>query len=631
MPLSVTPVQTEKISSLRNNPTPKVTVNPKTLLSVLSLTVVMIAAAVSQPEPRSTQRQKARYYYMEGVRHSAAGENAEAYEYFRKAYQADPTYEEAANSFGAKRLIIKIDTLQSRAEVKRSFSLMGALIDRYPGDIFESSLYAYVAANTDSLEEAVRVFKRTVDLNPGKTALLVHLADSYMATGQVDSALNALNTYERLEGKSTQLTIKKLNYLMAVNDTTGAIREVNSLIESSPTIPDYLMLKGNLFEALALPDSALTYYRRAEQLEPDNGAIKMTLAGFYKDRGDSVAYDSAIYDALLSEDFELEDKLQILSEYLQTLIRDNSDTQRGDYLFSALERQHPHEPAVLDLAARYSAAKGDWREAIEHISYAIDLNPTEETYRGQLITYYLSDEQPKAAMKAYEAALSHIEQPAEGMQLLYASACSMAGYHDKARVIYIDRIKAVMPQAYSDSTIEDSGLRHRLDYDGLIRVSTLYNMLGDSYYTSGEKDKAFVAYDNSLYFMPDNPMTLNNYAYFLTEEGGDLEQASVMSRSALDQSPDNDTYIDTYAWIEFKLGHFEEARLYQKKAIEIAEARDSASAELYEHYGDILFMCQEPEEAVMYWEKALELEPDNALLKKKVEHRTYFYPESHKK
>ncbi len=605
--------------------------NPKTLLSVLSFTVVMIATAVSQPEPHSIQRQKARYYYMEGARHNAAGENAEAYEYFRKAYQIDPTYEEGANAFGAKRLIIKIDTLQSRTEVKRSFSLMGALIDRYPGDIFESSLYAYVAANTDSLEEAVRVFKRTVDLNPSKTALLVHLADSYMAIGQVDSALNALNTYERLEGKSTQLTIKKLNYLMVVNDTTGAIREVNSLIDSSPVMPDYLMLKGNLFEALALPDSALTYYRRAEQLEPDNGAIKMTLAGFYKEHGDSVAYDSAIYDALLSEDFELEDKLHILTEYLQTLIHDNSDTQRGDYLFSALERQHPHEPAVLDLAARYSAAKGNWRDAIEQISYAIDLNPNEETYRGQLMTYYLSDDDPKAAISAYEDALSHIEHPADGLQLLYANACSLADYHDKARSIYIDLIQDVSPEVYSDSTLEDNEMRHRLDYDDLVRVSTLYNMLGDSYYNSGEKEKAFVAYDNSLYFMPDNPMTLNNYAYFLTEEGGDLERASAMSRNALDQSPDNDTYIDTYAWIEFKLGHFEEARLYQKKAIEIAEERGSASAELYEHYGDILFMCQEPAEALVYWEKALELDPENTLLKKKVEHKTYFYPENHKK
>ncbi|MDE5795944.1 MAG: tetratricopeptide repeat protein, partial [Muribaculaceae bacterium] len=425
--------------------------------------------------------------------------------------------------------------------------------------------------------------------------------------------------------------IKKLNYLMAVNDTTGAIREVNSLIDSSPVMPDYLMLKGNLFEALALPDSALTYYRRAEQLEPDNGAIKMTLAGFYKEHGDSVAYDSAIYDALISEDFELEDKLHILTEYLQTLIHDNSDTQRGDYLFSALERQHPHEPAVLDLAARYSAAKGNWRDAIEQISYAIDLNPNEETYRGQLMTYYLSDDNPKAAMSAYEDALSHIEHSADGLQLLYANACSLADYHDKARSIYADLIRAVTPEAYSDSTLEDNELRHRLDYDELVRVSTLYNMLGDSYYSSGEKKKAFVAYDNSLYFMPDNPMTLNNYAYFLTEEGGDLERASAMSRNALDQSPDNDTYIDTYAWIEFKLGHFEEARLYQKKAIEIAEERGTASAELYEHYGDILFMCQEPSEALVYWEKALELDPENVLLKKKVEHKTYFYPENHKK
>ena len=52
---------------------------------------------------------------------------------------------------------------------------------------------------------------------------------------------------------------------------------------------------------------------------------------------------------------------------------------------------------------------------------------------------------------------------------------------------------------------------------------------------------------------------------------------------------------------------------------------DASSAEIFHHAGDIYFMAGEPEQALDFWEKALKLDPDNELLKKKVNHKTYFY------
>lgn len=601
----------------------------KALRLAVVFAVSLGAWAAQKDAPRNTARMKARYYYMEGQRHAAQGNDAEAYEYFRKAHNSDPAYEEAANAYGAKRLLIGIDTLQSAAEVGRSRELMRRFVDRYPSEVFEASIYAYVAVQTDTLPEAVRVLGRTARLNPGKTALLVHLSDTQLAAGQIDSALNALNTYERLEGRSPQLTVKKLTCLLALKDTVGAITEAQSLVGAFPHDAGCVMLKGNLYEALAMPDSALAAYRQAEMLEPGNGAVKMTLASWYKEHGDSTAYDNAIYDALLAEDFGAQEKVQVLSEYLQTLLNDRQDTRRGDNLFAALRRQYPHDADVLDLAARYSAAKGDWTDAIEEISYAIDQDPDNEVYRGQLMTYLLSDGRAAEAVETYRAASAHFDNPSESLQLLYASACAQNGDNTAARQVYADMIRRISPELYVDQgKVDNQKALRSLTYENLARLSTLYNMTGDSYYASGQKDKAFEAYENSLYFLPDNPMTLNNYAYFMTEEGGDLERAAEMSSKALAQVPDNDTYLDTYAWIEFKLGHYESARTYQEKAIDIAAANDVLSAELLEHYGDILFMCKEPTLALEYWKKALELDPANKMLKKKVEHKTYFYPET---
>ena len=51
----------------------------------------------------------------------------------------------------------------------------------------------------------------------------------------------------------------------------------------------------------------------------------------------------------------------------------------------------------------------------------------------------------------------------------------------------------------------------------------------------------------------------------------------------------------------------------------------ATSADVRSHYGDILFMNQQPEKALEQWQKALELNPDSDLLKRKVENKTYFY------
>ena len=48
----------------------------------------------------SSQRKKARYYYLEGARMQAEGKMPEAYEYYKKAYMADSSYDEAASAYG---------------------------------------------------------------------------------------------------------------------------------------------------------------------------------------------------------------------------------------------------------------------------------------------------------------------------------------------------------------------------------------------------------------------------------------------------------------------------------------------------------------------------------------------------
>ena len=155
--------------------------------------------------------------------------------------------------------------------------------------------------------------------------------------------------------------------------------------------------------------------------------------------------------------------------------------------------------------------------------------------------------------------------------------------------------------------------------DPLMR-SEFYTLFGDIAFRQEKADEAFAYYDRALENNPKNYATLNNYSYYLALLGRDLDKAERMSGEVIKANPDNATYLDTYAWVYFKLGRYSLARLYLKKAIDIAS---EASAEMYEHYGDVLAVMGNEAEAVEWWQKAVEAGGDSETLRQKIARKKY--------
>ena len=533
----------------------------------------------------SAFRDKARYYFMQGSLEVAQNNMPEAFEYFKKAYELDSTYRDAAFTYGNQRLFVRTDTLQSATELKKSMRLLQEYVDDNPMDLYAAQMYGYVTTALDTVEEAIRVYERTYDLLPAETQLLQNLTDAYMRQMNGKAALGALERYEAIEGKSSEVSLKKITVMLATKDTIGALKEADSLIASNPKDPYSRILKGNLYEVVGEMDSVIQAYKEAQKLAPDNGSVKMSLANYYRAIGDSVMLDNMMYEALLSEDIELNDKLGILGDYLQKLLEEEGDKARGDHLFEVLREQYPHEPDVLDMAARYAGAKGEYDIARETIGYAIDMDPANERYWLMLLSFELTENRYKEVVKDYERAKEFIE-PSTRMKNLYAASASMLENLEEGEWILNELLKETDERL--DMTKVDAeerqNVRKGLDYEGLEWVSSLYCMLGDLYYKKGDTENAFKEYENSLYFLNDNALTLNNYAYFLSENDKDLEKAKKMSRRALDLVENNPTYIDTYAWILYKLGEYHEAMEYMKYAMELAEQQGDENEEYISHF-----------------------------------------------
>lgn len=155
-------------------------------------------------------------------------------------------------------------------------------------------------------------------------------------------------------------------------------------------------------------------------------------------------------------------------------------------------------------------------------------------------------------------------------------------------------------------------------------VSDLYAILGDLLHQNGDKQEAYAAYDSCLQWKPENYSCLNNYAYYLCEDGGDLNKAEQMSYKTIKAEAKNATFLDTYAWILFRLERFAEAKIYIEQTL---QCDSDSSAVIVEHAGDIHAKCDNIDKAVELWQEALKKAPDNEILARKIRQRKYIKEE----
>ena len=107
---------------------------------------------------------------------------------------------------------------------------------------------------------------------------------------------------------------------------------------------------------------------------------------------------------------------------------------------------------------------------------------------------------------------------------------------------------------------------------------------------------------------PDNATALNNLGYFLTERNEKLADALVMIQRAVKAEPGNPSFLDSLGWVYFRLGQLKEA----EQNLTEAARRNTTSATIQEHLGEIYQARSETSKARAAWEKALSLSVEPA-------------------
>lgn len=563
------------------------------LLTVLPFADKLMASdrkAISEDD-----RVKAEYIFLEAEKQRNMGRDDAFHHLLQYAHSLDPENSAIAYYLGYSRLM-KSNLSVSDSLFSSSLRMMRKHVDAHPEDKYEAMLYANGNMIANQVQEGLRVLKIQAERNPHSVEVQLSIADAYARLEDYRNAIAAYDSVQQWQGQSVQLSARKVRAYQALNDTVGAIGEMRSLFATAPRNVDYNLAMGNMMLMFGERDSALTYYDKAQQYEPENGATYLAKAQFYNAIGDSVNYDQQTYQALVSKDLDVASKVEVLADYARHLLVAKDSSARTENLFKVLIEQHPNEPQIRMLFSDYLAAKDDMKGAAEQMDYAVNLDPTDAQAWNRLLVLNIISENYEAAIAAGDRAIELNPNDIELYGYIAPAYYNIKQY-DKAIEVYKKALAAV------DSTDTE----HR---------SMFLGGMGDAKFSMGDTIGAFALYDQAIEIDPNNVSILNNYAYFLTLCNHDLDKAERMSAKTVQAEPQNATFLDTYAWVFYKRKEYTMAQLYIEMAIK-NERRPSS--DIYDHYGDILLAVGNKQEALKQWKKALELDAGNKELLEKVE------------
>lgn len=110
---------------------------------------------------------------------------------------------------------------------------------------------------------------------------------------------------------------------------------------------------------------------------------------------------------------------------------------------------------------------------------------------------------------------------------------------------------------------------------------------------------------------PDDPNALNALGYTLADRGDRLEEAKRYLDRAIELKPDDPAILDSYGWLQYRLGNYEAALDYLRRAYESVE-----DPEIGAHLGEVLWETGRHQEAKKVWKEALKKDPEHEDMKK---------------
>ncbi|MCC6954908.1 MAG: tetratricopeptide repeat protein [Deltaproteobacteria bacterium] len=504
-----------------------------------------------------------------------------------------------------------------------------------------------IALNAEKYDEALDYFRQASTYETGAApSLRKRLAQIYVKKGELADALKELERASKGEPKDAEVLEQRAGILATLKQTDAAIEAYRQLIALTPDAPNeeaYILLaslladsgdyaqaktvlnelltrsKGSIFGTYYLArvielsgdlKQAEEYYRKAMALSPESDSIKLDLARIlglqrkFKEgaliceemlkENDQNAPARQLLGQLLLGDNRVNDALKQFEALRDSESGDSIDARFRIALIKLERREFPAAEQELNLVlakspenklARYYlalayAGQGKTDDAVVQIR---ELSEKDRFFKESrmLGAFLLRQERKPAEALDLVRQLRSVEETNPKYLTLLAAVEREAG-----------KIQDAIATVLSLIALEPTQDEHLF-------------LLGVLHDEAGESDKAVAAMEKCVTMNPKNAQALNYLGYTIADRGGDLARAESLVKQALQIEAGNGYYLDSLAWIYYKMGKFTDARREIEKAVAVV----SSDAVILEHMAIILARAGETAKAVDTARKALGLAP----------------------
>ncbi len=568
--------------------------------SIISIAFVLLvfSAGVSgkdktavQVAHRLTAAEQARfdYYFFEAQRLKDLQEYDAQLDALRMCLETDSTSAAAQSETG-----YVYARLNWPAESMRAFR---KAVDAAPANWWYRTQYISMLSGQKLYPTAIEQAEELCRRFPQREEVYTLLSSLYKQTGEFDKAIGALNQLEVFTGINEYLSIEKFQIYALLNKEKKAIEEILKLTRKYPQESRYRVLLGDIYMDQKQLRKAYEIYQQILNDDPGNPFVYISLSNYYKQNNQDDKALESIVSALKNPQLPSDTKMDILGQYVDQLLAVNQKISETESLFKMLIDQYPLDEMAHAYYALFLQNQKRTAEALGELESVININPKNETAWKTSLQILTEKNDTTGILKLTERAIKEIPEVPEFYFYRSIALYQQHKYDEALRINF----EAIENLASASSAV----------------LSTFYGQIADIYFQTKDKENAFKYYEKALEANPTNVYIMNNYAYYLSEEGADLRKAERMSAKTVELEPNNSTYLDTYAWIFYKQGNYNLARIYIDKAVSNMK-QDEISEVILEHSGDIYHMLKNPEKALEMWQKALKLNENNAGLIEKI-------------
>lgn len=549
------------------------------------LSQIQEVAKVSQEDKR-----KAEMFHAEAEKYFILEDFAKAFVLYQRSLELDPQNATAYYKIG-------LIYLKGKETEKAIFNLRKA-ISMDPVNKYFYLQLADVYTKQSKFSDAAEVYETMLQKCKKVDEYMFELAAMYIYQEKYDQALLVYDKIEDRFGLNEQVIAQKQKLYIKLSKLDMAIKEGQKLIDAFPGDPKYMLNLADILISNNKSDEAVPYLEEIVADYPDNARALLLLADYYRKQNNNEKSNIYLNRAFGIKGLNIQPKIQVLATIIQKLPNKEFD----DLALSLGEKiivAHPDDPRAFEI-------NGDLNMKLSKDSAALADYKTSLTLGSDNYNTWQNVLQLELSMEKYKQAVEDGEQALE----LFPNQAGLCWFLGNAYFMEKDYNSA--------AEIFETGKKLSGSNEEL--KSYFNAQLGDTYNTLKEYKKSDDAYDATLSYNPENDHVLNNYSYFLALRKEKLDLAKKMCLKLLQLQPDNPTYLDTYAWVLFVKGEYNEAKKYIEKAVQ----GEQTSGTIIEHYGDILFKLGDIDGAVMQWQKAKGMDETSELIDKKIADRNLY-------